>query len=244
MGKELTHIHYVNCPSCLTLFKPRDIPRKLSDKIRCICCNDIFLLSQSTLNKNISPKPKVRHGKRNLPTLISKTTNKTDKYLRRQKIKANIIFISWLATPFLLLTLSAGAIYKYKDFLAQDLQYRQYVQTFCSIMKCQLPRYSNLDYIVVEDNAIVSVPEKEDTIQLFAMLSNIGKYDQKFPTLQVKFTDINGRLIKEKIIKPEEYIKNYKKNKTLLNSNSKQYVAMQLQDPGLSAVNYEIFLNK
>lgn len=243
MGKELTHIHYVNCPSCLTLFKPRNIPRKLSDKIRCICCNDIFLLSQSTLNKNITQKTKIRHGERNLPSLISKTTNKTDKYLKRQKIKSKVMFICWVAMPIILLILSASAVHKYKDFLAQDPQYRQYVQTFCSIMKCQLPKYKNLDYIIVEDNAIVSVPEKEDTIQLFAMLSNIGKYDQKFPTLQIKFTDINGRLIKEKIIKPENYIKNYNHDKSILNSNSKQYIAMQFQDPGLSAVNYEISLN-
>jgi hypothetical protein len=246
MGKELTRLHYVNCPNCQTMFKPKVIPRKLTDNIYCICCGITFQLEPiadrpKNNTANLQEKP-LKVKKKNLPITTVSKKNSTDKYLKTYKLKSKIIFFSWLAMPVITLLLITNVIYQNKNELAQDENWRPFISQFCNILNCQLPTYNNLSYVIVDDNAMVSVPEKENSIQLFAMLKNIGKYDQHYPHLTIKFTDINGKIITEKLITPKDYLTHELKNKHYLAKNSKQYITMLLPDPGSSAVNYEIAL--
>lgn len=239
MGKELTRLHYVNCPSCKTMFKPRVIPRKLTDHIYCICCGITFQLEPLAPT---NPKNSAKTKKKYLAISATKK-NSTDQYLRTYKLKSKAILFTWLAMPIIIVALITNVIYQYKNELAQDDKWRPFITQFCNLLSCQLPTYSNLNYILVDDNAIISVPEKEKFIQLFAMLKNIGKYDQNYPNLLVKFTDINGKIIIQKSLTPKEYLTHdLKNNSRYLAKNSKQYITISMADPGDAAINYEITL--
>lgn len=246
MGTELTHLHYVNCPCCHTMFKPRIIPRKLTDNIDCVICGNIFILGQSRLNnynqkfKRPVQKPK---SKFKFPSFLSKKITSTEALLNKMQLRAKAMVITWIVIPMAVVIFAYTNIYNNKDYIAQNDNYRPYIAKFCSLFNCEIPDYTDIGSIIVEDNAIVSVPDNDKVIQLFAMINNKGKYDQKYPTLTVKFTDHSGRLIQQKTITPKQYIKNYNSGEMKLAKNSREYIAMQMRDPGNEAVNYEITLS-
>lgn len=240
MGTELTRLHYVSCPSCHTMFKPREIPTKLSDKVHCICCAKTFTIEQSNNLANTKSQKSRKANK--LPTITKVQKNTTDQYLKKYKLKSKALFLTWSLMPIALLAILANLVYQNKNDLAQDEYWRPFIAKFCNIMNCELPSYNNLAYVLVEDNAMVSAPEKDGTIQLFAMLKNIGKFDQTYPDLHIKFTDINGRIITEKNISPKEYLNQELTSNSKLAKNSKEYISMLIKDPGPDAINYEIAL--
>lgn len=243
MGQQLTYLHYVSCPACSTMFKPKSIPKVANDTIRCICCNQTFFLSESEIYKrNVEQtiKARKRANKKNLPLPSYSKNQTTEEYLKTYKLKSKALFLSLITMPFLILALITSSIYQYKNEIAQDTKWRPYIEQFCTLLNCKLPVYNNLKYIVVEDNTIIPDPGHDNSIKVFAMLNNIGKFDQKYPELKIKFKDINENLIDEKIISPKVYLKKNPNN--LLAKNSKQYIDMLLRDPGPDAVNYEISL--
>lgn len=247
MGTELTYLHYVNCPSCHTLFKPRVIPRKLTDNIRCVVCDNIFILGQSTVynqyNSRINAAKRKSQSKISIRKFIAKNIINTETFLRKHNSQTRAAVITWISIPLVFIIFGFTNLYNNKDQYAQSESYRPYITKFCSVFGCDLPDYSNLNYLTVEDNAIVSVPDQDRVIQLFAMISNRGQYDQKYPNLLVKFTDSNGKTVIQRRITPKQYIKNYNSDKMKLSKNSREYIAMQMRDPGVDAINYEIVLN-
>ena len=50
-------------------------------------------------------------------------------------------------------------------------------------------------------------------IQVYAILNNVGKYNQKFPSLDIKFKDLNGKIINHEIVSSDSYLENNKFNR-------------------------------
>jgi hypothetical protein len=176
--------------------------------------------------------------------LNKKNKSIIDGYLKTFKLKSRMLFLLWILLPIFFLDLFISTVIKHKDELAQNDKWRESIQQFCKILNCQLPTYSNLTSIIIEDNALIASETQKNAIQLHAMLNNTANFDQKYPNLKINFTDINGNLIAKKIITPEQYLKNYATDHSqqVLQKNSKQYVSILIDDPGQSAVNYEIDL--
>ncbi len=236
-AKKLT---YISCPSCQTLFRPKITKTtQVNDTYTCIFCNYNFSCSD-----NIS-KPLKYQAKISKSTATSKTTQPTatTDYIKLYKFKSKMLLLLWFLIPLFFLDLTVSAIIQNKDHLAQDSRLRGYMQTFCQAFNCKLPTYKNLNHIIIEDNAIVSSETQKNTIQVHAMLNNTSDFDQKFPTISISFTDINGKLVTKKIVKPPQYLKSSSLDHyRLLEKNSKQYISVLIDDPGQTAVNYEIDL--
>jgi hypothetical protein len=131
------------------------------------------------------------------------------------------------------------AVFYYKDDLAQDYAKREYIEKFCELFNCKLPSFSSNEHLLIDDNAIVYNKE-QNTIKIYAVLNNIAKYNQAFPNLDLKFKDINGKIVKHQVLKPKDYLENQNNNGLL--KHSKQYINIVLADPGVEAINYEINL--
>lgn len=173
----------------------------------------------------------------------SNSISRTDKLLLAHNLKSKLVFLSSIFMPLFVVSLLSSSVYIYKDKLAQNDNWRPFIEQFCYLVNCNINTYSDLKYLVIEDNAMVTIPNSSNKIQVFAMISNIGKYDQRYPDLKIKFTDLNENLILEKIIPPEEYLTNNSKDRNkLITKNSKQYVDVLIDDPGPAAVSYEIAL--
>lgn len=265
-------MNYISCPSCLTFFKPKANSKLTPGTCKCVCCGHLFNLD-SIKTASQPNQPNQHHSSNNLkyqavvnkpnystrskPNAASKVIDNqlyvqpkrtspnvaTSSYLKTYKLKSRMLLILWILMPLFFLDLLTSAILEYKDDLAQNDKWRGYIQQLCNITNCKLPTYKNLNYILIEDNALVSDETQKNTVQLHAMLNNIAKYDQKYPSLKIHFSDINGNFISEKKITPEQYLKNTDlEQDPYLPKNSKQYISITLDDPGPSAVNYEIDL--
>ncbi len=261
MDQAPSNLNYISCPSCLTLFKPKANKNAHAEQMcKCVCCGHLFKLSdtknetsQQYKQPNLKyqanlPKPqghafsnKARpynnQLKRTAPAVA------TTSYLKYYKFKSRMLLLLWILMPLFFLDLIVSTITQYKDDIAQNYRWRSSIQKFCNLTNCKLAPYNNLKYIVIEDNALVAAENKQDAIQLHAMLNNTAKYDQKFPDLKINFSDANGKLITQKKIPASEYMKNNNLDETsLFSKNSKQYICILLDDPGAAAVNYDIDL--
>lgn len=113
MRRDLTHINYVSCPACLTMFKPKTVPKHNDDNIKCICCHYLFLLSESIIYRNQTSKSKNTSSrllgifsnksksdsknKASIPNFITDDKQqKVDKTFRRKAV-----FLSWVSTFFI-----------------------------------------------------------------------------------------------------------------------------------------------
>ena len=261
MDQASSNLTYISCPSCLTLFKPK-ADKSSSNMCKCVCCGHFFkpTLTRTATNNQPSNQYKQHNLKyqANLPPTTSRATKPnsynnqfkrtapvvaTASYLKYYKFKSRMLMLLWILMPLFFLDLIVSTITEYKDDIAQNYQWRGAIQQFCNLANCKIPAYNNLKYIAIEDNALVSSDGQKDMVQLHAMLNNTAKYDQKFPDLNINFSDVNNKLVMQKKITAAEYMKNNNLDpNSLLVKNSKQYISIVLDDPGLAAVNYEIDL--
>lgn len=262
--------NYITCPKCLTTFKTKI--NSVNNNYKCICCHTLFNLNNidnyNTDTNNINTNNNLNlNNKLNTKDNISVATlhqqireqqnisdklpininnnktnkSKADRYIKFYKLKSKIILLFWLTVPLLILLGISTTIFEYKEQIAQNYKWREYIVKYCDVLNCKIPVFNNKDYIIIEDNAVV-YNNDENQVKIYAILNNIGKFNQIFPALDIKFKDINGNILKHNIVNPEYYLEN--KNHNLLLKHSKQYINIILDNPGSDATNYEINLVK
>lgn len=151
----------------------------------------------------------------------------------------------WLALCTLAFALAVGQLAYFKfDTLSRIEPYRNYYSVSCSLLDCQLPILVDISKIRTANLVIRSHPKTEGELLVDAVLQNDAPFDQKFPSLDLIFTDINNQPIAAKRFKPSEYLAGELAGRTVMPSQQPIHIALQIEDPGPSAVNYQMTISQ
>lgn len=151
----------------------------------------------------------------------------------------------WLALCTLAFALAVGQLAYFKfDTLSRMEPYRNYYNISCKLLDCQLPALVDISKIRTANLVIRSHPKIEGELLVDAVLQNDAPFDQKFPSLDLIFTDINNQPIAAKRFKPSEYLAGELAGRTVMPSQQPIHIALQIEDPGPSAINYQMTISQ
>jgi predicted Zn finger-like uncharacterized protein len=171
-----------------------------------------------------------------LPVEIAAGTPQDPARRRRQLV--------WLASALaLLLVLVPGYAWLTRERHAQDPAMRGWYEKACALLGCVLPAYSDPRRIRSDGLVVRADPEEERQLTMDAMLVNTAAFAQRFPSLELRFSDNQGRVILTRVFQPHEYLGGAALREGLMPPGEQIRVHARFEDPGEEATGYELRLN-
>ena len=151
--------------------------------------------------------------------------------------------IFWLLGIMLLLVILTGQIlHYYRSELAQFREIEPLVQQYCRLTDCDTEQPRKVGLIDLTKTAISPHPTYQNILRVRATMVNRAAFNQPYPLMEVTLTDSGGKIIARRAFEPRQYLG----GKTEMNESLRPHVAvdalLDITNPDLSAVGYEIQL--
>lgn len=155
--------------------------------------------------------------------------------------------IPWLAIACSLL-FSVGlagqiAFFEF-DYLVEDERFRPWYARFCEQAKCELPAQEDFNAIRSTQFVVRVHPTENNALIVDVNIKNQAAFAQPFPAIELRFTDMNGKLVAKRQFAPDEYKRAKLKEIALMPPKRKIHLTLEIVDPGETAKNYELKLHK
>lgn len=226
------------CPTCETAF--RVTPEQLeaaNGMVRCGNCIGVF------------NAPEHQEIAEELPHLTALIHNEFDQQQRSPKAANNLkSFLGKCALIALgALALAGQAVYFLSGDLSRNENYRQALIDSCFYLGCKIAPFSDVDRLSINTFIIQSHPTQPGAVVVDMLIENQAQFRQPFPNIKVRFDDLNGQLVAQRIFSPQEYLFRRDRQATAGPKNiargRQAHISFSLVDPGLSAVNYIVELS-
>ncbi|MQT32624.1 DUF3426 domain-containing protein [Pseudomonas helleri] len=147
----------------------------------------------------------------------------------------------WTLLVLLAAVALAGQYIAYHfDELARQDQYRPLFQQLCPQIGCSVPSKVDIDRIKSSNLVVRSHPEFAGALVVDAILYNRAPFSQPYPLLELRFADLNGKMIASRRFKPGEYLSGDLTGKAEMPPQTPIHIALDILDPGPKAVNYSL----
>lgn len=149
--------------------------------------------------------------------------------------------LGWILVNTLLLVALAGQLaWFHQEKLAHHEQLRPIYQTICNWVGCELPPLVDMSKIRNRHLSLQKHPSMPDALVINLMMVNEATFDQPLPRLAVRFSDLNGTVVAQRIFTPAEYLSGEGRNLQVLPANRPVQIALEILDPGIQHHNYVI----
>jgi len=140
---------------------------------------------------------------------------------------------------FLALILQIGYL-KFDTWSRVD-PYRPWYALGCSVFGCTLP--TRHDFSKIRISLVVRAdPDKTATLKADAILINTAEFNQPFPPLALRFSDLNDQVVAERVFQPNEYLRGELAGAKEMPVGQPVQLNLELADPGEAAVNYRAYI--
>ncbi|MFI8480580.1 DUF3426 domain-containing protein [Pseudomonas sp. NPDC078700] len=145
----------------------------------------------------------------------------------------------------LLILLAAGALagqyvaYHFEQLARQD-QYRPLFEQICPSIGCELPSKVDISMIKSSNLVVRSHPDFSGALVVDAIIYNRAAFAQPFPLLEMRFADINGKLLASRRFTPGEYLAGELAGRAEMPPQTPIHISLDILDPGSQAVNYSL----
>ncbi|WP_275944094.1 zinc-ribbon and DUF3426 domain-containing protein [Azomonas macrocytogenes] len=150
----------------------------------------------------------------------------------------------WFAWTMLslVLALAIGGQYVFRHFdeLARMGELRPWFEKICPWFDCQLPIKIDISQIKSSNLVIRRHPDFKGALIADAILYNRATFAQPFPTLELRFADINSQPIASRRYHPSEYLSGELTNQAKMPPQTPIHIRLDVLDPGENAVNYSL----
>ena len=126
------------------------------------------------------------------------------------------------------------------ESLSRIEPYRSYYSAICPYLGCQLPTLVDRSMIKATNLVVRSHPKLKQALMVDAVLQNNADFPQTFPSLDLVFTDLQGKPLAARRFTPEEYLGGEVAGRTNIPVKQPIHISLELVDPGPDAVSYFI----
>ena len=151
-------------------------------------------------------------------------------------------WMSLSGLALIILVFQAG-YFNFDNWGRQD-RFRPYYGQFCKLVGCTLPILQDLNQIKIDNMVVIDHPQNQGMLLVDATIQNRAKFDQYFPTLMLTFTDLNNALVSKMNFRPSDYVGGELAGRKLMPAKHPIHITLEIQDPGVDAVNYQISIVK
>lgn len=126
------------------------------------------------------------------------------------------------------------------DRFSRISPYRDYYQSVCQWLGCQLPVLRDTRQIRAFNLVVRQHPEQAQALVVDAIILNSADFKQPFPPLRLSFSDIRDQPIASRTFTPTEYLRGELAGRSVMPINQPVHLSIELSDPGAAAVNYRL----
>lgn len=144
-----------------------------------------------------------------------------------------------LAALLLIALLGLQFIYYERDRLARFPEFAGTIDLLCRQFGCEVAPPRIPENFRITERSIHSHPKNDAALIVSGAVVNDAAVAQPYPLVELRFADINGRLLAARRFKPEEYLPSHPAGKLLVEPGGQFTLNMEIVDPGTHAVAYE-----
>jgi predicted Zn finger-like uncharacterized protein len=245
------------CPTCQTAFRVTSEQLLTANgMVRCGKCIGVFNAPEHQLNSvteqpeqtpiKASQAPETDQPLPQLTELIHNEFNDQQPSPKQSKTLRTLLGRLTIAAVGAVV-LAAQIIYFTSAELSRNENYRQALIDSCYYLGCKIAPYRDLSKLSINTFIIQSHPTQTGAVVVDMLIENKAQFRQPYPRIKVRFDDLKGQIIAQRIFSPDEYIaeKNLGRSSAIKNiSGGRQtHVSFSLLDPGLHAANYLVELS-
>ncbi len=157
----------------------------------------------------------------------------------RSSLFFNQITLS-MGSLLLIMVLLGQYIYFARDHLAQQYTgLRPVLEKICGYLECKLALQRDLNKLQLTHRDVRSHPTAPDALLINATFVNRATFTQPYPAIELKLSNINGKLVGRRIFQPKEYLSGNPDISAGIPPGTQVYLVLELADPGKKAVNFE-----
>ncbi|MGI9323495.1 MAG: zinc-ribbon and DUF3426 domain-containing protein [Pseudomonadales bacterium] len=232
------------CPNCRTSFPVTEEQLNMADGlVRCGVCDEVFHAREDMQMPSVqsSGRSSDRSSNRlsdSVPPEEGAKEPKPKEWLPKRRRAAS----PWYLPMAVALGLVAAAQYFYFNMpsLSQQVSYRHHYITLCELVPCKVPDFRDAASLTTRELTVRPHPSMDNVLQLDLLLQNTAPFRQKFPQLQLEFTDADGRLVANRRFKVREYLDGELRGLKYIPANTEVWVSLELINPGAHALGYQI----
>ena len=124
--------------------------------------------------------------------------------------------------------------------LSQQLAYRPWLQTFCTLVPCELAAYSAPSLVSVERLQVRAHPDLEGSLVVELVLTNMARVEQVYPPLILRFDDLQGEQVAARRLFAKEYLPSNIRVGGLMPVDKAVSIKLGILDPGERALSYSV----
>lgn len=145
-----------------------------------------------------------------------------------------------LACLVLLLLLCAQLAWAKRDALVADATTGPWLQQLCTGLGCRLPLVQDVHRLRLLARDVQAHPSVPGALLISATVRNDAAFDQPWPVVSVTLSDVDGKRLAMRRLRPAEYLGDGMALERGLPAGGNAALVLEVEDPGNKAVAFEI----
>jgi predicted Zn finger-like uncharacterized protein len=126
------------------------------------------------------------------------------------------------------------------ESLSAKTIYRPALTVLCRYTQCPIAEYSEHNRIHISDFSVSTDQQQPNHINIKLLMVNQTASSQRFPGLDIVFSNQNQQPITKRTITPKEYLQSPLDSESLIKTNEKIHISIQVPNPGNAATNASV----
>jgi len=113
------------------------------------------------------------------------------------------------------------------------------LSSLCEGIPCRYSGSTDVTQIELMNRNVRSHPNQKNALLISTAFKNKARFDQPYPTIAIKLSDLSGHIVATRYFTPEEYLEGLYNKFLLMESGTPVHVTLAVLDPGDDAINFE-----
>lgn len=139
----------------------------------------------------------------------------------------------------LIVSFSQFAFFRAHDLVKQIPSSRPLLEAFCETIGCHYSGPHDIKQIELLSRDVRLHPKEKRALLISAAMINNAYFDQPYPDIHIRLSDISGNVVAERIFNAKTYMGKLSNPFLLMKSKTPVHINFEVVDPGKDAVNFE-----
>jgi hypothetical protein len=144
----------------------------------------------------------------------------------------------WSVLVVLIVLLATQLFLSERGRLSASTTWRPVVSAICDIARCTLPAWHEPDAFAMLSRDVIAVPDRPGVLRVQASIRNDARWPQPWPTLVLRLSDADGRLLGSRRFTARDYL-GRSPDRAILQAGQSAQLAFDIIEPAPGVVAFD-----